>query len=162
MLGDRLFKRVKETDFVVFDKMTKALSSRSENWDKNLELAFTKGKNLFAKKDEEFSLEDKYFVAIENSPTGEVSEKTIFKYHQKEHRIWAEYSGGDIIQGFLIGTIDDRKNLHFSYQHLNSKNEVKSGFCTSTPEILSNGKLLFHENWQWTSGEKGYSIIKEL
>lgn len=32
MLGDRLFKRVKETDFVVFDGMTKAYKSREENW----------------------------------------------------------------------------------------------------------------------------------
>jgi NAD(P)H dehydrogenase (quinone) len=35
MLGDRLFKRVKETDFVVFDGMTKAYKSREENWNKN-------------------------------------------------------------------------------------------------------------------------------
>ena len=50
MLGDRLFNRVRTSDFVVFDGMTKALDSRQENWDANLRTAYEKGRTLFADK----------------------------------------------------------------------------------------------------------------
>lgn len=47
MLGDRLFNRVKEKEFVIFDGMTREFKSREENWDKNLATAYEKGKTLF-------------------------------------------------------------------------------------------------------------------
>jgi len=46
MLGDRLYNRVKESDFVVFGGMSKALESRRTNWDKYLEIAYRKGYTL--------------------------------------------------------------------------------------------------------------------
>ena len=162
MFGDRLFKRTKETDFCVFDGMTKAYKTREENWNKNLETAYKKGKDFFAEKQKQFSLEDKYFVAVENSKSGEVSENTVFSYHQKENTIWAEYSGGQIKKGFLIGSIDSNNELHFTYQHMNIKNELKSGSCNSKPEIMKDGRLRFHESWKWNSGEAGESIIEEI
>ena len=48
MLGDRLFKKVKDAEFIVFDGMTNACGLREKNWNKNLETAYQKGKNLFA------------------------------------------------------------------------------------------------------------------
>lgn len=48
MLGDRLFNRVRTSDFVVFDGMTKKLESRLEHWDTNLQTAYEKGRDLFA------------------------------------------------------------------------------------------------------------------
>ena len=48
MLGDRLFNRVRTSDFVVFDGMTKKLESRLEHWDTNLQTAYEKGRELFA------------------------------------------------------------------------------------------------------------------
>ncbi len=48
MLGDRLFNRVKESDFIVFDGMSKALDSRKTNWDKYLDIAYRKGYELFS------------------------------------------------------------------------------------------------------------------
>ena len=161
MLGDRLFDRVKKTDFIVFDGMTKEYKSRTENWDKNLKIAYESGKNLFKNDTEAFSVDDKLFVAVENSESGEVSADTVFSYHQKGDNIWAEYSGGKVVKGFLIGKIDKESNLHFTYQHINTDGEQKSGSCDSTPKI-EGGKLRFYENWQWASGEKGSSVIEEI
>jgi NAD(P)H dehydrogenase (quinone) len=48
MLGDRLFNRVKESDFIVFDGMSKARDSRKTNWDKYLDIAYRKGYELFS------------------------------------------------------------------------------------------------------------------
>lgn len=162
MIGDRLFNRSKATDFVVFEGATKACKLREENWDKNLELAYEKGKTLFSQAENKLCLEDRFFTTLENSESGEVSGETVFCYHQKDNAIWAEYSGGKIVKGFLVGTMDDKNNLHFSYQHLNTENELKTGSCDSVPEILENGKISFHETWKWTNGMSGTSIVQEI
>lgn len=161
MFGDRLINRVKKTEFVVFENTSREKPERESNWDDNLKKAYELGKTLFDKKEEEFSLEDKYFTAIENSESGEVSGDTVFSYHQKGNAIWAEYSGGSIVKGFLLGTMDENHNLHFTYQHINTEGEIKSGACDSKPQI-ENGKLRFYESWKWTNGEKGTSIIEEI
>ena len=45
------------------------------------------------------------FIPKMNSENGEVSEQTTFTYHQNGKLLWAEYSGGNILKGFLIGTV---------------------------------------------------------
>lgn len=161
MLGDRLAKRVGKSDFVVFDGMSKEKKSRQDNWEKHLETAYSKGFTLFEKPEDGFSLDGRNFIAVQNSDSGEVSELTVFSYHQKDNAIWAEYLGGSIVKGFLVGTMDGNRCLSFSYQHLNINGELKSGSCHSRP-CVENGKLRFYEEWQWSSGESGTSVIEEL
>ena len=98
---------------------------------------------------------------MENAASGEVSDETVFSYHQKGNVIWAEYSGGSVVKGFLVGTIDMKRNLHFSYQHINTAGEQKSGYCDSEPRE-ENGRLRFHEKWKWTTGGEGTSVIEEI
>jgi hypothetical protein len=49
------------------------------------------------------------------------------------------------------------------YHQVNDKGELMTGICRSTPELLPNGKIRLHEQWEWTSGDlsKGTSIIEE-
>ena len=47
MLGDRLFNRVKETEFIVFDGTSRENPLREQNWEKNLKKAYEKGRTLF-------------------------------------------------------------------------------------------------------------------
>ena len=49
------------------------------------------------------NLDNKKFVAVENTSNGEVSSQAEFHYHQQGKMIWAEYGGGEILKGFLIG-----------------------------------------------------------
>ena len=161
MFGDRLYNRVKQTEFVLFDGTSREKETREENWDQNLKIAYDKGYTLFSKAEETFSVEGRIFTAVENSESGEVSNQTIFAYHQKDNVIWAEYSGGSVVKGFLLGTMDDEHNLHFNYRHINTAGESKSGYCYSKPRF-EGGKLRFYERWKWTSGDEGTSIIEEL
>lgn len=48
MLGDRLFGRVKQTEFVLFDNTSRENDLREKNWHQNLKKAYEKGKTLFA------------------------------------------------------------------------------------------------------------------
>lgn len=161
MLGDRFFNRAKKKEFVVFDGNSRKLFKREENWDEYIRKAYEKGLNFFADEDETFSVDGKYFAAVSNSETGEASEQTVFCYHQKDDVIWAEYSGGNIIKGSLIGKMDEDDHLHFNYQHMNKDGELKSGSCDSEPQI-DNGKLRFIEKWKWTTGGEGTLVIEEI
>ncbi len=161
MFGDRLINRVKQTEFVVFDCTSRENVLRTKNWDANLRKAYEKGKSLFSATQESFSLEGRFFTVVDNSESGEVSDKTIFSYHQNGNVIWAEYSGGSIVKGFLLGTMDTNHNLHFDYRHINKSGESKSGSCVSCPK-MENGKLRFYEKWKWDGGEEGTSVIEEV
>lgn len=104
------------------------------------------------------------FVSIENTDNGEVSSKTIFEYKQEGHIISAAYSGGEIVKGTLIGVIKGDGCLEFRYNHVNNKNEIRGGQCTSTPKILPDGRIRLYEKWKWLDSEatEGNSIIEEV
>jgi hypothetical protein len=78
--------------------------------------------------------------------------------------LWADYCGGEIIKGQLIGTVDSNGELDFYYQHINLQNQIRVGKCHSIPQILDNGKIELSEEWQWLNGDmsKGSSVIREI
>lgn len=106
---------------------------------------------------------NKIFKPVSNTENGETSNETVFHYKQEENILTSEYSGGKIIKGHLIGLVDNTGNIEMRYHQVNDKGELMTGFCTSRPEILANGKIRLHETWQWTSGDlsKGNSILEE-
>ena len=107
---------------------------------------------------------NKIFKPISNSANGETSAETTFHYRQVGNILTAEYAGGRIQKGQLIGWVDEQGNIDMRYQQINDKNQLLTGICHSKPEQLPNGKIRLHECWQWTSGDcsHGESIIEEL
>lgn len=105
----------------------------------------------------------RYFVPKVNSENGEVDHETEFSYHQNGNIMWAEYTGGDIIKGYMIGTVEADGKLDFTYQHININHEVRIGKCHSVPKINENGKIELQEEWQWLNGDlsQGVSIVIE-
>lgn len=110
------------------------------------------------------SYDDRRFRSVANSDTGEVGAETVFHYHQDGDLVWAEYSGGEIVRGMLIAKLLADDSLDMRYQHINRNRDLMTGVCTSTPEILPDGRLRLHETWQWTSGDlsSGESTIEEI
>jgi len=104
------------------------------------------------------------FKSISNTDNGEVNTQTIFRYYQEGNVVWAEYSGGKIVKGFLIAKTDENGNLDMKYEHINHIDEIMTGQCHSRPEVLHDGRIRLHERWEWTSGDfsKGSSIIEEV
>ena len=110
-----------------------------------------------------FNYHNKTFRPISNTDNSETSNETVFLYKQENNIITSDYLGGKIIKGHLIGLVDEHGIIRMSYHQVNDKFEIMTGTCISTPEILSNGKIRLHEEWEWTSGDKskGRSIIEE-
>jgi GNAT superfamily N-acetyltransferase len=105
----------------------------------------------------------KIFTPQSNTENGEVDEETIFHYFQENNLLWAEYSGGDVLKGRMIGTVDENGELNFHYQHLNKDRQIRIGKCHSIPCIMDNGKIALQEKWQWLNGDlsSGESVVTE-
>lgn len=107
---------------------------------------------------------NRIFKPVSNTENGETSNQTIFLYKQEGNVLSAEYSGGKILKGHLIGLVDENGYIEMRYHQVNNKGYLMTGKCISKPEILENGKIRLHENWEWTSNDrsKGESIIEEI
>lgn len=106
---------------------------------------------------------NRQFVSVENTVNGEVSSSTNFYYKQDANILYANYEGGTVVKGKLIGIVHDDDSLEFRYNHVNNNNEIRGGKCKSTPRFTSDGKIELHENWQWLDSEQteGTSLIRE-
>ncbi len=95
------------------------------------------------------NLDKKIFKALSNSKNGEVSNYTTFHYSQEKNIISAQYNGGAIIKGNLIGKQLGNGKFDFVYHHINTDGELKIGKCLSSATLLENGKIKLFEEWQW-------------
>lgn len=69
------------------------------------------------------------FVLRENTENGEVDGNTVFAYHQRDNILWADYSGGEIARGYLVGTVSESGELDFYYKHINKQNRYGWAFA---------------------------------
>ncbi len=92
-----------------------------------------------------------------------VSPETTFVYHQEGAVVWAEYAGGEIVKGFLVGTCDERGELEVVYEHVNRALVVRTGSCHSISEVLADGSFRLHEKWKGSaSDETGEFVLEEV
>ncbi|GAA4288730.1 hypothetical protein GCM10022262_30900 [Georgenia daeguensis] len=102
------------------------------------------------------------FAGVSNSPTGQVGGATRFRYREDDGVIWAEYAGGDVVRGFLVGTRQEDR-LHFRYTHLDADRMTANGVCESRIVVLPDGRVRLEESWAWESRpERGTSVVEEV
>lgn len=107
-------------------------------------------------------LDGRTFASTGNTADGEVGPATRFHYRQQGATIWADYAGGEIVRGHLVGTRAGDE-LDFRYVHLNTSGETATGHCVTRIETLPDGHLRLHETWTWESRPgSGHSTIEEL
>ena len=106
------------------------------------------------------SLEGRRFAAVTDVVAGEVGTETVFTYHEHDGAVWAEYAGGAIRRGHLVGTREGDR-LDFRYVQLNSDGLTSSGHCVSEISVLADGRLRLHETWWWESRPgSGTSVVE--
>jgi hypothetical protein len=91
-------------------------------------------------------------------------ESRVAFYHQLGDLLWGEFIGGHARRGVLTGTAAPDGRLEFGYCMVLDTGEVISGHCRSTPEILSDGRIRLHEQWQrfGAQASTGTSAIEEI
>jgi hypothetical protein len=83
-----------------------------------------------------YNLDGKIFQSIENTDNGEVGSETLFHYYQDGEIISANYYGGSIRKGHLLGKMLGSGNLEFTYHHINFQGNLMLGKCISVPTLL--------------------------
>jgi hypothetical protein len=95
-------------------------------------------------------------------------EGPVAEYRQRGDLLSAEFAGGQVRHGSLAGRVRSDGTLEFGYCMVLGGNdgddEVVCGRCLSTPEILDDGRILLHEQWEryGPHADLGTSYLEEL
>jgi hypothetical protein len=84
-------------------------------------------------------------------------------YRQSGNLVWARFAGGAVVSGTLVGTCASDGTLDLAYCQVLENGEVVAGRCTSTPEVLHDGRIRLREDWRRFDdpGSEGVSYIEE-
>lgn len=108
------------------------------------------------------SLDGLVLAPVADQAPGQVGTRTRFTYHEGDGLIWAEYAGGDVVRGHLVGTRDGDV-LDFRYVQLKQDGTTSSGHCVTTVVDLADGRVRLEERWEWESQEGGgTSVVEEV
>lgn len=106
-------------------------------------------------------LDGRTFAASAVSGPGDVDDRTRFRYRQDGEVVWADYSGGSVVRGHLVG-LRHGARLDFRYVHLDTAGTTATGHCESVVERVGE-RLRLHERWRWESrAGSGTSVLDEL
>jgi hypothetical protein len=108
------------------------------------------------------SLDGLVLAPVADQAPGQVGRSTRFVYHERDGVVWAEYAGGDVVRGHLVGTrAGDR--LDFRYVQLGPDGTTSSGHCVSTVLELPDGRVRLEETWEWESrAGHGTSVVEQI
>ncbi|MCZ9344925.1 hypothetical protein NGM37_44980 [Streptomyces sp. TRM76130] len=108
------------------------------------------------------SLDGLVFAPVADQAPGQVGTRTRFAYHERDGAVWAEYAGGDVVRGHLVGT-READRLDFRYVQLRTDGSTACGHCVSTVVGLPDGRVRLEESWAWESGEgSGTSVVEQV
>jgi hypothetical protein len=83
-------------------------------------------------------------------------------YHQTGDLVWAEFSGGAVRAGRLVGRCATDSVIEAAYCQLLSDGAVVAGRLSSRPHVLADGRVRLEERWRRDDGSAGTSWIEEL
>jgi uncharacterized protein YdaL len=102
---------------------------------------------------------------IETSKNGIVNKETIFHFEQNANTVKANYSGGRIREGYLVGQLND-EILKFTYCQQRITGELDHGESECILSIeKGSGKVKLKENFKMdteVSKEVGINIFMEI
>ena len=109
-----------------------------------------------------FNLDNKSFVLLNNSEEGTVDQATVFHYNQNGNLVKAEYHGGQILWGTIVGELI-RDKMKMLYQCMTVDGELKAGQAFAKLSWHANKKIRLDLEWKWLGDHtgKGTSIYLE-
>jgi hypothetical protein len=106
--------------------------------------------------------EGKYFRKV--GTDGGEADTPLAQYHQDGDLVWAQFSGGDVRRGALSGTCSSEGVIRFAYSMVLTEGDIISGVSTNTPQILDDGRIRLHEQWEryGEHADTGVSYLEEV
>jgi len=124
---------------------------------------FTAG-SILAADQSQITLDGIKMNVIKTAENGVVNHETIFYFSQKDGIVSADYQGGKIAKGFLVGKFPTPNQLEFSYCQMQIDGKLDNGVSTCQLSKNENGKITLTEHFEWKSrpGEFGTNVFQEL
>lgn len=109
-------------------------------------------------------LNGKRFTLISNTAGDAKPGETIFTFAQNGRAVRANYDGGGVLLGTIVGQIEDDGSIYVLFQQVTSTDKLCGGEGRIKVETAANGKLRFVDDWRFTiNGEaSGQAIWQEL
>lgn len=108
------------------------------------------------------SLDGLVLAPVTDQAPGQVGTRTRFAYHEHDGVVWADYTGGDVVRGHLVGTRHGDR-LDVRYVQLTADGTTSAGHCVSAVVDLPDGRVRLEETWRWESREgAGASVVEEI
>lgn len=111
--------------------------------------------------EKQINFKGKSFKIIANSSGGKVNSDTVFEFDQKEDLVSAQYYGGGIKSGHILGTLEE-KQLNLLYHCITESNELKTGQAVAEVSFNSEGKMKLMMKWQWLNGSQESGVSEYL
>ncbi len=99
-------------------------------------------------------LDDKIFVPVENTDNGTVSGQTRFHFWQKGKVFFADYVGGDVSEGHIIGKLTGDFSGEMLYHCLTKDGRLKAGQASAVFSEMEDGRLAIDIEWEWLTENK--------
>lgn len=112
--------------------------------------------------DDDIPLDGRTLAGVANADAGEVDPDTRFEFEQDGDRLTAEYAGGAIEAGHLLGTFDGRQ-WDVRYVQRNADGETATGHSVGVATRLPDGRVRIEDEWEWESRPGGgESVLEEV
>ena len=109
----------------------------------------------------EFNLDGLIMNAVETDPNGVIGIETIFRFRQTDQFVDADYSGGQIEKGYLVGIVDG-SSFQFRYCQLETGGTLNGG-CSQCQLEAADGLVRIVEHFEWESRKGGgRNVIQEI
>lgn len=108
----------------------------------------------------ELSLDGCRMHVVETASNGVVNADTYFDFHQGGDRAWAEYAGGGIERGYLVGVVRG-SDFEFRYCQIQTDGVIDGGQSRCELRRSDAGKLQIVEHFEWGSREGGGTNVFE-
>lgn len=109
-----------------------------------------------------FEFDGKTMNAPVTAPNGVINAETIFQFEQEGELITAEYAGGGVKMGYLIGKMVGGK-FEFQYTQMDQSGRLDGGHSLCDLEQTEDGRIRIIEHFEWSTQEgKGTNVIEEL
>jgi hypothetical protein len=99
------------------------------------------------------------FEVLETSPTSSISRDTWFEFHEQQGIVEANYAGGAIARGRLIGE-RDRESVSTAYAQLRTDGRMETGTAKMKLQRGADGRLVLREDFLWSDGIAGSNLLR--
>ena len=109
-----------------------------------------------------FNLDQVRMNVVRTAKAGVVNQDTLFTFQQEHDVVTAEYTGGGVVKGYLVGKLTGDQ-LNFRYCQLDTQDNLDGGVSSCRLSRTPDGKIRLVEKFKWESrNESGENVFEEL